>query len=91
MRTIHAQQAQVQCRFMTRPSNDDLIQQFRHLLTKGFIYNETTADELNVTKEELLEITKPFRQALWKDFNALARRLSHKEELLHKEKQNGTK
>jgi hypothetical protein len=59
-----------------RPTNVQLVAQFRALLTSGAT---DTFDKANFriieTPEDLLTLTKPWRSALWNAFNEIEERL----------------
>lgn len=65
---------------LKRPTNQELATEFRALLTGGAtdafqlaITNQTT--NINVEYEELLSLTKPWRNELWKLFAEIEERL----------------
>lgn len=59
-----------------RPSNQELIESFRELLTDGF-YTTNKHGEISNTKldEQALRVTRQWRGDMWKKLNEMERRM----------------
>lgn len=62
---------------MSRPTNQELVKQFRELLTKG-VYFTDDEGEIHTAGDQYdagMAATKPWRNELWKAFRELEDRL----------------
>lgn len=78
---------------MTRPSNQELVKQFRELLTKG-VYFTDDEGEIHTAGDQYdagMAATKPWRNELWRAFRAIEDRLDPLAELAREKAQRNGK
>lgn len=60
---------------MTRPTNPELVANFRALLTGGATDAFAKFESVDTPAETLMHLTKPWRTELWNAFNEIEERL----------------